>query len=238
MRLVERPSPVPRAPARAALQECFAIVGIAAGVALLFASQVASESLSSSVARALARDRRQRDAAADSRATRTGFDERLLAHVRALPRRAASPRRCSKPARTRSGPHGQRVGASSSAPTRASRSSAARSCAARSSTPFAGIGAVVLPAPLAQQIGVTQFGAEVTLEVGGRSVSRAPLYAQLTAKQIGGADGAPDRRRAAGIRAGNHRPAGRALTRILIQPRAGRAKRRVRAALARSPAGG
>lgn len=32
------------------LQECFAIVGIAAGVALLFASQVATASLSSSVA--------------------------------------------------------------------------------------------------------------------------------------------------------------------------------------------
>jgi putative ABC transport system permease protein len=32
------------------LQECFAVVGIAAGVALLFASQVASSSLSGSVA--------------------------------------------------------------------------------------------------------------------------------------------------------------------------------------------
>ena len=32
-----------------ALQECFAIVGIAAGVGLLFASQIASSSLSSSV---------------------------------------------------------------------------------------------------------------------------------------------------------------------------------------------
>src|ERR1700728_5455958 len=32
------------------LQECFAVVGIAAGVALLFASQVATQSLSSSVA--------------------------------------------------------------------------------------------------------------------------------------------------------------------------------------------
>ncbi len=39
-------------------QECFAIVGIAAGVALLFASQVASSSLQSSVSAALARDRR------------------------------------------------------------------------------------------------------------------------------------------------------------------------------------
>ncbi len=31
------------------LQECFAVVGIAAGVGLLFASQIASSSLSSSV---------------------------------------------------------------------------------------------------------------------------------------------------------------------------------------------
>ena len=32
-----------------ALQECFALIGIAAGVGLLFASQIASSSLSSSV---------------------------------------------------------------------------------------------------------------------------------------------------------------------------------------------
>ena len=51
-------------------------------------------------------------------------------------------------------------------------------------TPFGGIGAIVMPGPLARGIGVTKFGAEATLEIGGH-VSRAPLYSQLTAKQIG-----------------------------------------------------
>ena len=56
--------------------------------------------------------------------------------------------------------------------------------------PFGGIGAIVLPAPLARSIGVTKFGAEATLEVGGH-VSRAPLYSQLSARQIGPLIGAP-----------------------------------------------
>jgi len=51
-------------------------------------------------------------------------------------------------------------------------------------SPFAGFGAIVLPAPLAQSIGVRKFGADVKIEIVGH-VSHAPLYRQLSAKQIG-----------------------------------------------------
>ena len=51
-------------------------------------------------------------------------------------------------------------------------------------SPFAGIGAIVLPAPLAKKIGVTKFGEEATFQLNGR-VAEAPLYEQLHTKQIG-----------------------------------------------------
>ena len=66
------------------LQEAFAIVGIAAGVALLFASQVASSSLSSSVAQlsqGIVGNATLQLVARDSH----GFDEGLLAKVRHIP---------------------------------------------------------------------------------------------------------------------------------------------------------
>jgi putative ABC transport system permease protein len=56
--------------------------------------------------------------------------------------------------------------------------------------PFAGIGAVLLPAPLAAQLGVTKFGREVTLQMYGRT-EHAPLYEQLHARQIGGLVASP-----------------------------------------------
>ncbi len=73
------------------LQECFAIVGIAAGVALLFASQVASSSLSSSVAqlsRGIVGNATLQLLARDPQ----GFDAGTLAQVRAIAGvRAAAP---------------------------------------------------------------------------------------------------------------------------------------------------
>src|ERR1700760_1962357 len=65
------------------LQECFALVGIAAGVALLFSSQIASESLSGSVAQlshGIVGSASLQLTARDAH----GFDERLLGRVRAL----------------------------------------------------------------------------------------------------------------------------------------------------------
>jgi putative ABC transport system permease protein len=163
------------------LQECFAVVGIAAGVALLFASQVSSSSLQSSVGelshgivgnaslQMLARDPH-------------GFPETTLAKVRALSGvRVAVP--LLEAGGNAVGPKGSRsvelVGADESL-SRLGGTLVRHTNLA----PFGGIGAVVLPAPLATAIGVSTFGQEATFQVAGRS-TQAPLYAVLRAKQIG-----------------------------------------------------
>jgi putative ABC transport system permease protein len=169
------------------VQELLAIVGIAAGVALLFASQVASQSLQSSVAQLshgivgnatlqlLARDPQ-------------GMPASLLGRVRAIPGvRVAAP--LLEASADATGPKGSEsvelVGADSSL--RALGGALVRHTEVES---FAGIGAVLLPAPLAQEIGVTKFGREVTLRLYGRS-TRAPLYEQLHERQIGGLVASP-----------------------------------------------
>jgi len=206
-------------------QECFAVVGIAAGVALLFASQVASESLQGSVAelshgvvgtaslQLLARDPH-------------GMPEGLLARVRAIPGvRAAAPL-LEAPADA-SGPHAsasvELVGADSSL-----RRLGGELVRHTELEAFAGIGAILLPAPLAAHLAVRRFGQEVTLELYGRT-ERAPLYKQLTARQIGGLAASPivvapllSAQELTGL-------AGR-VSRILVEPAPG-AQPRVRAAL-------
>jgi putative ABC transport system permease protein len=169
------------------VQECFAVVGIAAGVALLFASQVASQSLSSSVAQLshgivgkatlqlLARDPH-------------GMPEGLLAQVRRIDGvRVAAP--LLEASAQASGPRGSEsvelVGADSSL-----RRLGGALVRRTELEPFAGVGAVLLPAPLARHLGVTRFGREVTLRLYGR-VERAPLYEQLHEKQIGGLAASP-----------------------------------------------
>lgn len=163
------------------VQELFAIAGIAAGVALLFASQIASQSLSSSVAQLskgivgkatlqlLARDPQ-------------GFEEGLVTKVRHIPGvRAAAP--LLEASANAIGPKGhasvELVGAD------ASLSELGGSLVRHTKlTPFAGFGAIVLPSPLARQVGVTKFGKELTLQADGR-VEEAPLYETLGEKQIG-----------------------------------------------------
>jgi putative ABC transport system permease protein len=66
------------------VQECFAILGIAVGVALLFASQVASTSLARSVAELSSQIVGNTQLQLDARGP-SGFDERLLGEVRAAP---------------------------------------------------------------------------------------------------------------------------------------------------------
>jgi putative ABC transport system permease protein len=71
--------------ARAVLvQECFAILGIAVGVALLFASQVASTSLTQSVSQLTSQVVGDTQFQLDARGP-GGFDERLLGEVRRVP---------------------------------------------------------------------------------------------------------------------------------------------------------
>jgi putative ABC transport system permease protein len=169
------------------VQELFAIVGIAAGVGLLFASQVASQSLHSSVAelshgitgraslQLLARDSQ-------------GMPQSLLARVRSIAGvRAAAP--LLEASGQASGPRGSRsvqlVGAD------ASLKALGGSLVAHTELePFAGIGAVLLPAPLGKSLGVTRFGREVTLRFYGR-YAQAPLYEQLHERQIGGLTQSP-----------------------------------------------
>ena len=163
------------------LQELFAVVGIAAGVALLFASQVASQSLSSSVAqlsRGIVGNATLQLLAREG----NGFEEGLLKQVRALGGvHAAAP--LLEASANAIGPHGSEsvelVGADSSLAQLGG--SLMRHTSLR---PFAGIGAIALPAPLAKTIGVTKFGEEATFQVNGR-VAEAPLYEQLHAKEIG-----------------------------------------------------
>jgi putative ABC transport system permease protein len=163
------------------VQECLAVVGIAAGVALLFASQISSSSLQSSVSelshgivghaslQLLARDPH-------------GFPQSMLTRVRAIPGvRNAAP--LLETGADAIGPRGhapiELVGAD---PSLAKLDGTLVRHTAL--TPFGSIGAVVLPAPLAKTIGVTKFGEEVTFQLAGRT-AEVPLYAQLHQKQIG-----------------------------------------------------
>ncbi|MFZ1155472.1 MAG: FtsX-like permease family protein, partial [Solirubrobacteraceae bacterium] len=163
------------------LQECFAVVGIAAGVALLFASQVSSSSLQSSVSqlsRGIVGNATLQLVARGPH----GFPQSTLRSVRRIPGvRAAAP--LLEAGANAIGPLGNEsvelIGADPSL------SQLGGTLVPHSSlSPFGNIGAVVLPAPLAKNIGVTQFGQEVTLQLAGRTV-KAPLYSQLYEKQIG-----------------------------------------------------
>ncbi len=206
-------------------QEVLAVVGIAAGVALLFASQVSSSSLQSSVG--------QLAHGVDGRATlellargAQGFPESVLGRVRAIPGvHAAAP--LLEASANALGPRGsesvQLVGADPSL-TKLGGTLARHTAL----TPFGGVGAIVLPAPLARTIGVTKFGQEATLQVAGHTV-QAPLYEQLHESQIGSLVATPVAvaplfyvQEMTGL-------SGR-VTRILVQPAPG-AQRQVRSAL-------
>jgi putative ABC transport system permease protein len=213
------------------LQECFAIVGIAAGVALLFASQVATSSLSSSVAelsRGIVGNARLQLLARDPH----GFDANMLGRVRATAGvRAAAP--LLEASANATGPRGSEsvelVGADASL----SRLGGAlvRHTAL---SPFAGIGAIVLPAPLAHKLGVTKFGDEATFQLNGR-VAEAPLYEQLHARQIGPLIASPIAVAPLPF-AQEMSGAGGRIDRILVEPAPG-SERAVRAALVRLAAG-
>ena len=164
------------------VQELLAVVGIAAGVGLLFASQVASQSLQSSVAQLSHGIVGNASLQMLARAPQ-GMPEDLVGKVRAIPGvRVAAP--LLEASADASGPRGREsvelVGADSNL-----RSLGGALVRHTELEPFAGIGAVLLPAPLAKKVGVTKFGSEVTLRLYGRS-ARAPLYEQLHARQIGG----------------------------------------------------
>jgi putative ABC transport system permease protein len=163
------------------LQECFAVLGIAAGVALLFASQVSSSSLQGSFAqlsRAIVGNATLQLAARDTH----GFPESMLVKVRDIPGvRVAAPilEASANAVGPRASESIELVGADSAL-------SALRGTllAHANLSPFGNIGALALAAPLAKAIGVTEFGQEVSLQIAGHTV-KAPLYEQLHERQIG-----------------------------------------------------
>jgi putative ABC transport system permease protein len=209
------------------VQELFALMGIAAGVALLFASQVATSSLASSAA-ALARGVIGHANLQLIARSASGMPASLAARAHAVPGvRVAAPL-LEAQANAR-GPRGaasvELVGADETLATLGG-SLATRVHLA----PFANVGAVVLPTQLARRVGVTRFEQELTLEAFGR-VAGAPLYAQLGPEQIGALADTPIAvaplfyaQEVTGL-------AGR-VSRILVETSAG-AEKRVSAALAR-----
>ncbi len=213
------------------LQECFAVVGIAAGVALLFASQVSSSSLQSSVAD-LSRGIVGRASLQLLARSPTGFPEGVLTQVRHIPGvHVAAP--LLEAGANAIGPKGsesvQIVGADTSLKelggTLAHDSQLA---------PFGGIGAVVLPATLSKTIGVRKFGQEATFQLAGHTV-QAPLYATLSARQIGPLAASPVALAPLSFVQEITGLGGR-VSRILVQPAPG-AQQRVRAALTALAAG-
>jgi putative ABC transport system permease protein len=164
-----------------ALQECFAIIGIAAGVGLLFASQIASSSLSSSVGQlnsGIVGTAKLQVTARDAQ----GLPEKLVTEARHLPGvRVAAP--LLEVSANAVGPKGsdsvELVGADGTLAEL--KGALVRKVAL---TPFAGVGAVVLPVPVAKALGAKKFGDIVKFQALGHT-TEAALYSQLTEKQIG-----------------------------------------------------
>jgi putative ABC transport system permease protein len=200
-----------------ALQECFALIGIAAGVGLLFASQIASSSLSSSVGQlnsgivgAATLQLTAREA--------QGMPEKLVGETRRLSGvRIAAP--LLEVSANAVGPKGsdsvELVGADSTLAEL--KGALVRKVAL---TPFAGVEAVVLPVPVADTLGVKKFGESIKFQALGHT-SEAALYSRLGEKQIGALISSPIAistleyvQKASGLE-------GR-VSRILVEPKPGR----------------
>jgi putative ABC transport system permease protein len=201
-----------------ALQECFALIGIAAGVGLLFASQIASSSLSSSVGQlnsgivgAATLQLTAREA--------QGMPEKLVGETRRLSGvRIAAP--LLEVSANAVGPNGsdsvELVGADGTLAEL--KGALVRKVAL---TPFAGVEAVVLPAPVADTLGAKKFGDSIKFQALGHT-SEAALYSKLGEKQIGALISSPIAistleyvQKASGLN-------GR-VSRILVEPKPGQA---------------
>ena len=206
------------------VQECFAILGIAVGVALLFASQVASTSLARSVAELSSQIVGNTQFQLDARGP-NGFEERLLGDVRRVPGvKVALP--VLEQQASVIGPSGERsvdlIGTDPRfahfAGSLLRRFSAAQIAAQQ---------AIALPAPLAQAIGA---GPLQTIKLqAGASVVTTLLGATLGEADIGGLVHSPVALAPVGYAQRITGMRGR-ITRIFIQGQPGR-DREVRAAL-------
>ncbi len=212
------------------VQELLAILGIAVGVALLFASQVASTSLDGSI--------RQLSDGIVGRASLQllardphGFDQRLLGRVQGLPG-VSGVEPVLEARATVTGPHGQRtVELIASNPRYANLGGALLQ--SFTATQLGTLRVLALPAPVAEAIGVDSLQM-VGLEIGARRLT-ALMGAKLDAGDIGALVRSPVAiaplayaQEATGLR-------GR-ITRILVRARAGR-QREVRTELEALAAG-
>jgi putative ABC transport system permease protein len=169
--------------ARAVLvQECFAILGIAIGVALLFASQVASTSLTHSVSQLTNQLVGNTQFQLDARGT-NGFDERLLGTVRHVPGVQTALPVLEQQASV-IGPSGTQRSVDLIGTDPRFAHFAGGLLRRFSATQLAAQRAIALPAPLAAEIGV---GPLETIKVQtGASVAQTLLGATLGESDIGG----------------------------------------------------
>lgn len=162
------------------VQELFAVTGIAVGVALLFASQIASTSLDGSVqqlTRGIVGDMRFQLAARSPE----GFDQKMLGEVQSLPGvRAAEP--VLEVRANVLGPKGQRSVTLIGTDPRFARL-AGPLLRHFTAAQLARQQAFALPAPIAQSMGLLSLS-PVKLQVGGRLVSGF-LGAELLRSDIG-----------------------------------------------------
>jgi putative ABC transport system permease protein len=161
------------------VQEALAVFGIAAGVALLFASQVSSTSLQNSVGQ-LSRGIAGRATLQLRARSPLGFPQDLLAQVRGIPGvRVAAP--VVEANGVVAGPRAEQsaalIGADPSLPELGGTLARSAELA-----PFGGFGAVVLSSSLAHATGAHRFGEEVLFRIGGRTVE-APLYTEAHERQ-------------------------------------------------------
>ncbi|HUN79196.1 MAG TPA: FtsX-like permease family protein [Solirubrobacteraceae bacterium] len=168
------------------VQETLAVLGIAAGVALLFASQVASTSLTRSVQELTRQIVGDTQLQLDARGPQ-GFSERLLGEVRAVPGVRAALPVLEQPATLASAGRQRSVDLIGADPRFASFSgSLLRHFSARQ---LAAQRAIALPDPIAEALSVVSLQT-IKLQLGTRSVQTL-VGATLGSGEIGGLANSP-----------------------------------------------
>jgi putative ABC transport system permease protein len=204
--------------ARAVLvQECFAIIGIAVGVALLFASQVASTSLTHSVSELNGQIVGDTQFQLDARGP-DGFSEGLLTAVRRMPGVQTALPVLEQQASV-IGPKGVQRSVDLIGTDPRFAHFAGALLRRFSASQLAAQRAIALPAPLAQQIGAGALEA-IHLQIGS-SVVPTLLGATLGEADIGGLVHSPIALAPVGYAQTITGMSGR-ITRIFVQARAGR----------------
>ncbi|MGN6189566.1 MAG: FtsX-like permease family protein [Conexibacter sp.] len=168
------------------MQESFAVVGIAVGVALLFAVQVSSKSLSASIAQlthGLVGDAQYQLVARDPH----GFDERLVAQVRSIEGVEAAAPVLQAQANV-VGPRGQRVVVLLAADARLATLGGTL-LQGWSGGRLAQLQALVLPTDVARPLGV-RFGQNLTVEIDGHA-RHVPVGAVVGPADVGPLADAP-----------------------------------------------